>query len=95
MENGKLVIDESTQCILPNNFCKITVTTKELIDKVFPNLTQNYRNRQKLSTGYIGSQKLLYKYNQYHHSKRSSRQHDNVPVHQHRNESRRSCQISN
>jgi len=42
--------NESTQCItLPKNFCKITVTIKELIDKVFPNLTQNYRNFQKLS----------------------------------------------
>jgi len=35
--------DESTQFItLPNNFWKITVTTQELVDKVFPNLTQNY-----------------------------------------------------
>jgi len=29
MGNGKLAIDESTQCItVPNDFCKITVTTK-------------------------------------------------------------------
>jgi len=36
MGNGKLSIDESTQCItLPKNFCKITVMTKDLIDKVY------------------------------------------------------------
>jgi len=47
---GKLAIDESTQCItLPNNICKMTVTTKEIIEKVFPNLQQNYINCQKLS----------------------------------------------
>jgi len=51
MRNGKLAIDESTQFItLPTNFCKIIAMTKELIDKVFPNLTQNYRNRQWLGT---------------------------------------------
>jgi len=51
MENWNLPIDESTQFItLPTSFCKIIVTTNELIDKVvFPNLPQNYRNRQWLS----------------------------------------------
>jgi len=43
MGSGKLAFDESTQCItLSNNFCKITVMIKELIDKVF----LNHRNRQ-------------------------------------------------
>jgi len=50
--NGKLAMDDSTQCItLPNYFCNITVTTKELIEKIFPNQTQNYRLHQKLSVG--------------------------------------------
>lgn len=35
MENGKMTIDELTQCItLTTNFCKIAQTTVELIDKV-------------------------------------------------------------
>ncbi|KAE9523868.1 hypothetical protein AGLY_015756 [Aphis glycines] len=39
-----MAIDESTQCIiLPINFCEITAKTNELIDKVFPNLPNNYR----------------------------------------------------
>jgi len=51
MRNDKLATDESIQCItLPNNFCKITVTTNELIEKViFPNLPQNYSNHQWLN----------------------------------------------
>jgi hypothetical protein len=51
MGNGKLAIDESIQYItLPTNFCKIIATTNdELNVKVFPNLPQNYRNRQWLS----------------------------------------------
>ncbi|KAJ8886724.1 hypothetical protein PR048_012936 [Dryococelus australis] len=48
--NKKMAIDESTQCItLPTNFCKITATTDELIHKVFPNITQNYKCHQWLS----------------------------------------------
>jgi len=43
--------------------------------------------------GYIGSQKLWCKCNQYQHSKWNSRQHDNVPVHRYCNESRQSCQL--
>lgn len=35
MENGKMTIDESTQCItLTTNFCEIAESTVELIDKV-------------------------------------------------------------
>jgi len=42
MQNGKLVIDESTQCItFRTNFCRITATTNKLIDN-----GQCYRNRQ-------------------------------------------------
>ncbi|XP_075236540.1 uncharacterized protein LOC142333392 [Lycorma delicatula] len=45
-----MAIDKSTQCItLPEYFCKITATTDELIDNVFPNIAQNYRNYQWLS----------------------------------------------
>jgi len=48
--NGKMVIDESTKCTtLPTNFCKIIATADELIDKVFLNIAQNYRNHQWLS----------------------------------------------
>ncbi|XP_018374141.1 PREDICTED: ATP-dependent DNA helicase PIF6-like [Trachymyrmex cornetzi] len=48
--NGKMVIDRYTQCItLPTNFCKMTSTKDELIQKVFPNIAQNYKNHQWLS----------------------------------------------
>ncbi|GFX74276.1 ATP-dependent DNA helicase [Trichonephila clavipes] len=44
-------IDESTQCItLPAKFCKITESIDELVQKVFPNIAQNYKNHQWLST---------------------------------------------
>ncbi|GFX64975.1 ATP-dependent DNA helicase [Trichonephila clavipes] len=49
--NGRMEIDESTQCItLPANFCKITESIDELVQKVFPNIAQNYKNHQWLST---------------------------------------------
>ncbi|GFX59452.1 ATP-dependent DNA helicase [Trichonephila clavipes] len=45
--NGKMEMDESTHCItLPENFCHIVKSTDELIAKVFPNLSQNYKNNQ-------------------------------------------------
>jgi len=48
--NEKMAIDESTQFItLPKDFSKITATTDELIHKVFPNITQNFKNHQWLS----------------------------------------------
>ncbi|XP_023231405.1 uncharacterized protein LOC111631398 [Centruroides sculpturatus] len=48
--NGKMAIDRSTQCItLPTNFCKMTSTKGELIQKVFPNIVRNYKNHQWLS----------------------------------------------
>ncbi|UYV74016.1 hypothetical protein LAZ67_11001852, partial [Cordylochernes scorpioides] len=43
--NGKMEMDESTHCItLPDNFCHFVKSTDELIAKVFPNLSQNYKN---------------------------------------------------
>ncbi|GFX94828.1 ATP-dependent DNA helicase pif1 [Trichonephila clavipes] len=51
MGDGRMEIDESTQCItLPANFCKITESIDELVQKVFPNIAQNYKNYQWLST---------------------------------------------
>ena len=48
--NGKMAIDESTQCItLHSNFCKITATRDELIQKAYPNISQNYKNQQWIS----------------------------------------------
>ncbi|GFU70728.1 ATP-dependent DNA helicase [Trichonephila clavipes] len=48
--NGRMEIDESTQCItLPANFCKITESIDELVQKVFPNIAQNYKNHPWLS----------------------------------------------
>ncbi|GFW37132.1 ATP-dependent DNA helicase [Trichonephila clavipes] len=48
--NRKKKMDESTRCItLPENFCHIVKSTDELIAKVFPNLSQNYKNNQWVS----------------------------------------------
>jgi hypothetical protein len=48
--NGKMAIDESTKCItLPTDFCKITSTRDELIEKVFPNIAHHYKNHQWLT----------------------------------------------
>ncbi|XP_077283117.1 uncharacterized protein LOC143909090 [Arctopsyche grandis] len=58
--NGKMAINESTQCIkLPTNFCEITATTDELIHKVFPNIKQNYKNHQWLSERAISAAKNI------------------------------------
>jgi len=47
MGNEILAIDESTQCItLPNNFCKITVTTKELIDTNLKSNTKLHKSSE-------------------------------------------------
>ncbi|GFY20393.1 ATP-dependent DNA helicase [Trichonephila clavipes] len=49
--NGRMETDESTQCItLPANFCTIIESIDELVQKVFPNIAQNYKNHQWLST---------------------------------------------
>ncbi|XP_076765131.1 ATP-dependent DNA helicase Pif1-like [Xylocopa sonorina] len=48
--NGKMEIDQSTHCItLPENFCHIVKSTDELIAKAFSNLSQNYKNNQRVS----------------------------------------------
>jgi ATP-dependent DNA helicase PIF1 len=48
--NGKMAIDESTKCItLPTNFCNVTSTRDELIQKAFPNIVQHFKNHQWLS----------------------------------------------
>lgn len=48
--NGKVPIDGSTGLItLPNNFCLITQTKAELVQSVFPNIAQNYKNYEWLS----------------------------------------------
>ncbi|GFX77249.1 ATP-dependent DNA helicase [Trichonephila clavipes] len=58
--NGRMKIDESTQCItLPANFCKITESIDELVQKVFPNIAQNYKNHQWHSTRAILSAKNI------------------------------------
>ncbi|GFV09944.1 ATP-dependent DNA helicase [Trichonephila clavipes] len=49
--NGRMEIDESTQCItLPANFCKITESIDELVQKVFQTLGTKLQNHQWLST---------------------------------------------
>lgn len=41
--NGKLPIDKLTGCItFPDNFCQLTQSKSELIQKVFPNVAQNF-----------------------------------------------------
>lgn len=45
--DGKIQIDENSKKIkLPANFCNIVSTRNELIEKVFPNLQNNYLNHQ-------------------------------------------------
>jgi hypothetical protein len=48
--NGKMAIDEPTKCItLPTNFCNITSTRDELIQKVFPSFPKYRAALQKSS----------------------------------------------
>ncbi|XP_050056168.1 uncharacterized protein LOC126549825 [Aphis gossypii] len=51
--NGKFPIDMLTGCInFPLSFCQLTRSKDELIQKVFPDVSQNYRNHDcQLSTG--------------------------------------------
>ncbi|ENN71556.1 hypothetical protein D910_03998 [Dendroctonus ponderosae] len=50
IENEKMTIDRSTNCItLPTDFCEITATKARLMSEVFPNMTRNYKNHDWLS----------------------------------------------
>jgi len=50
IRNKRTIFDESTQHItLPLNFCNIVVVTEELVQEVFSNIAQNYKNHQRLS----------------------------------------------
>jgi hypothetical protein len=48
--NGKIPVDSSSKYIIfPTNFCHYTETKTELIEKVFPNIAQNYKENVRLS----------------------------------------------
>jgi len=48
--NGKIPVDSSSGYIIfPTNFCRFTETKTELIEKVSPNITQNYKDHVWLS----------------------------------------------
>jgi hypothetical protein len=48
--NGKITVDSLSGYILfPTNFCHYTETKTELIEKIFSNIAQNYKDRVWLS----------------------------------------------
>ncbi|XP_065370863.1 uncharacterized protein LOC135963006 [Calliphora vicina] len=47
--NGKMPIHPTTKCItFPSDFCRMTQSIQELINCVFPNIGQNFKNKQWL-----------------------------------------------
>ena len=58
--NGKIPVDSSFGYItFPTNFCHFTETNTKLIEKVFPNIAQNYKNRVWLSERVIFAAKQV------------------------------------
>ena len=48
--NGKLPVDSISGHIqLPAEFCSLMISKNELIEKVFPNILNNYKNNKRLS----------------------------------------------
>ena len=48
--NGQMPVDTLTGMIsFPPNFCEFTASKEELIIKVFPNISQNYKNLDWIS----------------------------------------------
>ncbi|UYV82208.1 hypothetical protein LAZ67_21001338, partial [Cordylochernes scorpioides] len=57
---GRMEMDESTHCIiLPENFCHFEKFTDDFIAKVFPNLSQNYKNNHWVNKRAILSAKHI------------------------------------
>ncbi|XP_054745504.1 ATP-dependent DNA helicase pif1-like [Anastrepha obliqua] len=46
--DGKIASDQNGFIMLPNSFCIIVSSKQELIDRVFPNIVQNYNNHDWL-----------------------------------------------
>lgn len=47
--DGKIQIDRTNGLIaVPNNYCTITQSIDELVECIFPNILQNYRNYEWL-----------------------------------------------
>lgn len=58
--NGKMPVDVTTKCItFPPDFCNLTETKTDLIQCVFPDIIQNYKNHQWLSERAILAAKIV------------------------------------